>query len=260
MESTTSKPELIAIVGPTASGKSDLAMRIAKDFHGEIISADSLTIYKNMDIGTAKPTKADQRRIPHWGLNIIGPGERFTAAQFKQYAENKIIEIQKRGHLPVIVGGTGLYIDSILYDYSFSPTGKRDSLNPRHRLEGSYTKNKNLRNDAVIIGLLQHGDELKQRISKRAEAMFKEGLVEETERLLQQYGRNAILTKAKVAYGPIIEYLSGTISEAEAREKLKTSHWQYARRQKTWFKRNSYIQWFSSANETYKFVADTLSN
>ncbi len=97
MAATAQRPRLIVIVGPTASGKSDLAMRVACDFNGEIISADSLTIYKGMDIGTAKPTKADRARIKHWGLDLVGPGQRFTAAQFKHNAKKWIADIQGRG-------------------------------------------------------------------------------------------------------------------------------------------------------------------
>src|ERR1700760_4468484 len=89
--------KLIAIVGPTASGKSDLAMRLAKVFNGEIICADSRTVYKGMDIGTAKPSKLDQRQVRHWGLDLVEPGERYSAAQFKAYADKAITNIRKRG-------------------------------------------------------------------------------------------------------------------------------------------------------------------
>lgn len=260
MATAAPKPKIIAIVGPTASGKSGLAMRIAKGFNGEIIAADSLTIYRNMDIGTAKPNKDEQKQISHWGLDIIGPGRRFTVADFKNYAKDKIADIHQRGKLSIIVGGTGLYIDSILYDYDFGPVGERDQLNPRHRLKGSYVRNKNLRSDVIIVGLMPRDEELKQKISRRVEAMLKAGLSEEARNLLQQYGREGLLAKARVAYGPVIEYLSGSIGVAEAREQLKTLHWQYARRQRTWFKRNPHIHWFGSAEDAYQFIAHTLSN
>ena len=107
---------LVVIAGPTASGKTELAIRIAKKFNGEVISADSRAIYRGLDIGTAKPTSEEQQGIPHWGIDIVDPGERFTAANFKVYAQRKISEIRSRGHLPIIAGGTGLYIDSVLYE------------------------------------------------------------------------------------------------------------------------------------------------
>ena len=100
---------LVVIVGPTASGKTELAIRIAKKFNGEVISADSRAIYRGLDIGTAKPTSEEQQGIPHWGIDIVDPGERFTAANFKVYAQRKISEIRSRGHLPIIAGGTGRF-------------------------------------------------------------------------------------------------------------------------------------------------------
>jgi tRNA dimethylallyltransferase len=115
----TRKIDLVAIVGPTASGKSRLAMEIAKQFNGEIIAADSRTIYKGMDVGTAKPSLADRKNIPHWGIDLIEPGESYSAAKFKDYALDKVADIQERGKLPIIAGGTGLYIDGLLFDFDF---------------------------------------------------------------------------------------------------------------------------------------------
>ncbi len=119
MAATPSRPKLLVIVGPTASGKSELALNIAKKYNGEIIAADSRTVYRDMNIGTAKPSLDDQKALLHWGLDLVNPGQRFTAADFKQYAEAKIVDIQKRGKLPLLVGGTGLYIDSVLFDFGF---------------------------------------------------------------------------------------------------------------------------------------------
>src|SRR5476651_2207339 len=140
MVSTAQRPELIAIVGPTASGKSGLAMRLAKEFNGEIVCADSRTVYKGMDIGTAKPTKADQAAVPHWGLDLVKPGRVYNAGKFKKYAQATIADIQDRAKLPILVGGTGLYIDGVLYDYGFSLVAKeRDPVNPRHLKKGTKT-------------------------------------------------------------------------------------------------------------------------
>jgi tRNA dimethylallyltransferase len=122
----TTKINLVAIVGPTASGKSALAMKIAKQFSGEIIAADSRTIYRGMDIGTAKPSKADQAAVPHWGLDLAEPGESYSAARFKEYALAKITDISSRGKLPILVGGTGLYIDAVLFDYKFPASDKKE--------------------------------------------------------------------------------------------------------------------------------------
>ena len=118
MDTTNSQP-LVVICGPTASGKSEIAMHLARQKNGEIICADSRTIYKYMDIGTAKPSLQDQREVPHHLLDIVEPGQRFTVVDFKSRALGVIADMRKRGKLPILVGGTGLYIDSIIYDYQF---------------------------------------------------------------------------------------------------------------------------------------------
>lgn len=111
---------LIAIVGTTASGKTELGVQLAQRFGGEVISADSRAIYRGLDIGTAKPTEAEMSGVPHWGINLVDPNEKFTVADFQKYAQRKIREIRQRGYLPVLVGGSGLYVDSVIFDYHFS--------------------------------------------------------------------------------------------------------------------------------------------
>ena len=116
----------IVILGPTGSGKTGISIKIAKELNGEIISADSRAIYKGMDIGTAKPTKEEMDGIPHYGLDLVEPGERFTVADWKKYTEDKIADIRARGKVPIVTGGTGLYIDALIYDYHFKgPTGAK---------------------------------------------------------------------------------------------------------------------------------------
>ena len=121
MATAAQRPKLLAIVGETASGKSDLAMKVAKTFGGEIITADSWTVYKNFDIGTSKPSKAHQKQVRHHLLDVTDAKEDFNAPKFKELAEVAITYIQNRGKLPIIVGGTGLYIDSVLFDFGFLP-------------------------------------------------------------------------------------------------------------------------------------------
>ena len=110
---------LVVIVGPTASGKTALAVRLASRYNGEIICADSRTVYKGMDIGTAKPTPEERALVPHWGLDLVEPGEGFSAADFKAYATATIAQIRARGAVPFLVGGTGLYVDGVVFDYQF---------------------------------------------------------------------------------------------------------------------------------------------
>jgi len=233
-----------------------LAISIAQEFDGEIISADSLTVYKNMDIGTAKPTMAERAGVMHWGFDLIGPGQRFTAAQYKDYAKGKIAEIRKRGRLPMLVGGTGLYMNAVIYDYKFSPVGgERDPVNPRHLKRSAQMRQVKIMIPGVlIVGLLPSDDLLKEKIAKRVEAMFDTGLVDETQSLIKQYGAESLMAKAKVAYGPVIQYLWGEFTLPEAKDRLKIVHWQYARRQKTWFKRNPEIRWFDSADMAYEYL------
>lgn len=114
-----SKPKVIVIVGPTASGKTDLSIRLAKKLDGEIISADSMQIYKKMTIGTAKPTKEERQGIPHYMIDIVEPNEDFNVAKYKKMAEEKIEEILSKGKQPIIVGGTGLYIDTLVNGIEF---------------------------------------------------------------------------------------------------------------------------------------------
>ncbi|ARI77425.1 tRNA (adenosine(37)-N6)-dimethylallyltransferase MiaA [Halobacillus mangrovi] len=122
------KPKVISVVGPTAVGKSKLGVHIAKHFGGEVISGDSMQIYKSMDIGTAKVTKEEMEGIPHHMIDLKDPSEDFSVAEFQETVQNLIYKIDKNGKLPVIVGGTGLYIQATLYDFNFSETKKDDAV------------------------------------------------------------------------------------------------------------------------------------
>ena len=179
--------KVIVILGPTGSGKTGVSIKIAKEIGGEIISADSRAIYKGMDIGTAKPSLEEQDGVPHFGLDLVEPGERFTVADWKAYAQGKIAEIQARGHVPMIVGGTGLYIDALIYDYQFGPDdGKRSAINPQHRKdnEKEMTDRKELCTNYLLIGVKWSPEELRERLTARAEQMFCPELYEETKYLL----------------------------------------------------------------------------
>ena len=112
--------KIIVIVGPTASGKTAVAVELAKRLDGEIISADSRTIFQGMDIGTAKPDLLERGDVPHFGFDLVRPDERFTVVDWKNYAKEKISEILARGKQPIVVGGTGLYVDALVFYYQFS--------------------------------------------------------------------------------------------------------------------------------------------
>ena len=121
MAAKDSVKPLIVIVGETGSGKSALALKIAEKFNGEIIAGDSRTVYKGLDIGTAKPSQADCKLIAHHLVDITTPDEPLTVAKYKKLADNSITEIHQRGKIPILVGGSGLYIDAVIFNYSFRP-------------------------------------------------------------------------------------------------------------------------------------------
>ena len=292
MAATKPKPELVVIVGPTASGKSDLALKIAQEFDGEIIAADSRTIYRHMNMGTAKPSAEEQKLVQHWGLDLVNPGEVFSAFQFKNYAQQKITEIKKRGKLPILVGGTGLYIDSVLFDFSFVKSGSSEQRielekmstkqiqalviergfelpenknNPRHLIrtierEGQTGTKRSLKSNTAVFGLLPSADELRKRINTRAEQYFTQGLLEETKTLVQEYGSENLKKTHGIAYIASLKLLNDEVSKEEAIEMIKVQEWQYSRRQRTWLRRNNFIRWFDSPEQAYKEIVRVLNN
>ncbi|MGL4953527.1 MAG: tRNA (adenosine(37)-N6)-dimethylallyltransferase MiaA, partial [Culicoidibacterales bacterium] len=136
------KLQVVVVVGPTASGKSQLAIEIAKQFNGEVISGDSMQIYQGMDIGTAKVTVADMAGIPHHLIDICDPSENYSVAQFQHDVRALILDIQSRGKLPIIAGGTGLYIQAVLMDYHFEQvrdTRVREQLERDHQQTDNQT-------------------------------------------------------------------------------------------------------------------------
>lgn len=282
---------LVAIVGPTASGKTSLAIELAKKCNGEIICADSRTIYKYMDIGTAKPTIEDQARVPHWGLDIVEPGTRFTAADFKRYAVTKIDEIRARGHTPFIVGGTGLYINAVLYDYQFA--GGYDELLrekletlPIEELHDYCIKNnveipENEKNKRYLIRAIEKADSVKimttrplentyvvgissellsdydERIRRRSEQLFENGVVEEAIMLGKKYGWDSEAMTGNI-YRLVKQYLDTKMSLQELMVRSIIADRQLAKRQMTWFKRDKNIKWLALP-EAKKYLENILS-
>lgn len=289
MATTINNQPLVVIVGPTASGKSVTAMRIAEEFSGEIICSDSRTVYKGVDIGTAKPTAEDQSRVPHWGLDLVEPGELFTAANFKEYALNAIADIRSRGKLPILVGGTGLYVDGVIFDYQFGESDphqrkKLETLsldelkkycsnnnielpeNENNRryviraIEQKSINNKRLSHpidNCVIVGIATERDILRQRISDRAEQLFADGMVEEAKILGEKYGWNSEAMTGNI-YKLVRQFLNGEFDESELKQKFITSDWQLAKRQLTWLKRNPFIHW-APLDDAYSYLKMKLT-
>jgi tRNA dimethylallyltransferase len=265
---------LVVIVGPTASGKSALAIEVAERFGGEIICADSRTIYKGMDIGTAKPSAKDQARVPHWGLDLVEPGESFSAADFQAYANEKIADIRARGKIPFLVGGTGLYVDGIIFEYEFGPRDlkRREELekltlnelkqycienniklpenenNRRYVIRAIEQKSINAKRlsepqrGVIIVGITTNKDVLRARIHERSEHLFDRGVVAEAKALGEKYGwENEAMTGN--IYRLAKQYDDGTITLDEFKRLFETADWQLAKRQLTWLKRNPHIKW-----------------
>lgn len=282
---------LVVIVGPTASGKTSLAIELAEEYGGEIICADSRTIYKAMNIGTAKPTEEDQTRVPHWGLDLATPGERFTAADFKRYATQKIAEIRERGHIPFLVGGTGLYIDGVIFDFQFGTQADEALRNklenfsieqlveyceknnvdlPENRQNRRYLiraierkdivakRSTALISNCIVVGIATERDELRKRIQGRAEHLFENGVVEEATILGKMYDWNSEAMTGNI-YPLIHLYLENDISFEEMKEKITTLDWRLAKRQLTWFKRNLHISWLS-LEQAKTYIAERLAN
>lgn len=251
-------PALLVIVGPTASGKTALAIELAQKFNGEIVCADSRTVYKYLDIGTAKPTKEERALVPHHLLDVVNPDEPFTVADFKKLANQAIKDIQKRGKLPILAGGSGLYIDSVIYDYQFSPANsRRDSQNPRHLAKDIPAKRSGLGQDTFIIGLDISREELKTRIEKRVSQMIKDGLVDEVEFIHQKFPNSKALDAP--GYKAILAYLNDGLSLDEAQALFIKNDLQLAKRQKTWFKRNNSIHWAHNRGQAVD-IATTVLN
>ena len=245
----------IVILGPTGSGKTGVAIEIAKTIGGEIISADSRAIYQGLDIGTAKPSREEQNGIPHFGLDLVRPGERFTVADWKAYAEAKIAEIRTRGHVPMVVGGTGLYIDALIYDYKFKgPTGhkigdiEQKTCSDRQAIKGSY----------LIIGIKTEPDALRARLQARLNKMFTQPLYDEVKKLVQTYGWDNQAMKSDV-YEYAWRYLNHELTLEQAKEQCFHADWHLAKRQLTWFKRNQNITWLE-LEKVYPYVINYFAN
>lgn len=287
------EPPLIVIVGPTASGKTSLAIELAEHFNGEIICADSRTVYKDMDIGTAKPTCEEQARVPHWALDLVEPGTRFTAADFKRYADTKIDDIRSRGCIPFLVGGTGLYIDAVIFNYQFGGEideqlreylsrftieqlheycVKHNIILPENKFNKRYViraieqkgisskmKGEFLSN-TIVVGISTDRQILRTKIRRRVEQMFDDNVVEEATMLGKEYGWSNEAMTGNI-YRLIHQYLKNELTYSELVDKSTTNDWRLAKRQMTWLKRNTSIKWLDlvvAHNYLAQILAKTL--
>jgi tRNA dimethylallyltransferase len=284
MKFVQSKP-LVVIVGETASGKTALAIELAQRFNGEIIAADSRTLYKGMDIATAKPTAQEQVAVKHHLIDVSTPDKPLTVSDFKQLANQAIKDITKRGKLPFLVGGTGLYIDAILYDFQFNNSAgsavrgslnnksveelqallqergialPENPLNKRHlirKLEtgGAVAAKSELRPDTLLLGLQMDREMLKDRVAQRIDAMFKAGVIAEAAKLKAHYSAELDPLKTP-GYKALWQLLDGAISQQEAKALFAQADLHLAKRQRTWFKRNKSIHWLDNRDKLTQSV------
>ena len=279
-------PPLVVIVGETSSGKSALALELAEKFNGEIIAADSWTVYKHFDIGTAKPSSHEQAMVPYHLLDVAEPAEGFSAVVFKRLARKAIGSISARGKLPILVGGTGLYIDSVIFDYGFLPpsdpalraelkavelpellarakklrldTTGIDLRNKRRIIRliennGVRPSKQSLRENTLILGLSISRDELSAKIEQRVDAMISMGLEGEVRSLAETYGWEAEPMKG-IGYREWKAYFAGTQTLAETRAQIIKNTLNLAKRQRTWFKRNYSIHWLNNRDKDAQAV------
>ncbi len=281
------KIPLVSIVGPTATGKTELAINLALKFGGEIVSGDSMQIYKEFNVLSAKPTPGQLKKIPHHLINCLSVGEEFSVARFNELANDIINKVFKNGKLPFLVGGTGLYIDSLLKNIKFEDAKKDCSVRPdltnlsnedllkmlekidpvsaekihlndtkrlKRAIEFFYTSGypiseQNARSklteskyNVCKIGLNYRNRELLyDKINKRVDDMFANGIVEEVQKVFKMNPSKT--ASAAIGYKEIVPYVLDKCSKHEVIDALKHATRRYAKRQITWFNRGKEINW-----------------
>ncbi|MFH1455099.1 MAG: tRNA (adenosine(37)-N6)-dimethylallyltransferase MiaA [bacterium] len=293
------KPKIIVILGPTATGKSDIAIQIAKKVGGEIISADSRQIYKGMDLGSGKITKKEMLGIPHHLLDIISPNTLFSVVKYKKLVEKEIEKIIVKNKVPIICGGTGYYIDSIVNNIVLPEVKINKKLRQKlekysaeklfgilERLSLSRAKNIDKYNkvrliraieiaralgdvpkiqegpskyDFILIGLDTKDDILKEKIIIRLFRRMKLGMINEVKKLHKNGVGWKRLESFGLEYRQVALYLQNKITRDQMLENLKNEIWYFVKRQRTWFKRNENIKWFEP-NEIKKILSYTKTS
>ena len=283
---------IVCVVGPTASGKTGLAVELALELDGEVISCDSMQIYRGLSIGSAAPTEAEMRGVPHHMLGFADPAEDYSVSRFVETADPILQDALRRGKTAVLCGGTGLYIDSLMAGRSFAPgpsPGRREALERMADEEGieavlaylatfdpesaarlhpgnrrrilraaeifletgetitahdERTRRQPPRYQGVWLGLdfVERGD-LYGRINRRVDQMLADGLVEEVRALLDSGVPRSATCLQAIGYKELIAYLDGNETLEQAREAVARGTRRYAKRQRTWFRRNPETHW-----------------
>lgn len=282
---------IIVIAGPTGVGKTKLSVELAKRINAEIINADSMQVYKRLNIGTAKITENEKENIPHHLFDIVNPEDMYTVFDYQIDGRNKIEEILNRGKKVIIVGGTGLYIKALLYNYEFKKEDKTydfsnmtnedlfskiEEYNPdinihinnRKRLERYLTKllNNNIDSnngnekvyDFSIIGLTTERENLYNIINSRVDKMIDSGLIEEVKSLYDDNIRSKAINTG-IGYKELYLYFDGKITYDEAIDLIKKNSRRYAKRQYTFFNNKLDVNWFKTNYEDFsKTIEDVI--
>ena len=284
--------KMLCIVGPTATGKTRLSVALAQRLGAEIVSCDSMQLYRGMDVGTAKPTAQETGGVPHHMISCVDPREEFSVSRYVELADRCVQDIFARGKPVIVVGGTGLYVDSLVAGREFAPfpqTGRRGELAARAEKEGIEPLMEQLRavdpeaaesihpsNQKRVIRALevyletgktitQHNRETRSRppkyrpvwigldyvnrsalyarIDARVDEMFAQGLVDEVRRLLDGGVPERATSMQAIGYKELTAFLRGEGTEDAAREQIKLASRRYAKRQRTWFRRNPDVRW-----------------
>ncbi|MBQ6006247.1 MAG: tRNA dimethylallyltransferase [Selenomonadaceae bacterium] len=241
----SAKEKLVVILGATSTGKSSLALRLAEEFDTEIISADSMAVYKNFNVGTAKPTQAELEQVPHHLINILDAEEKFSVGEFVRRARPIITDLNIRGKIPIVAGGTGLYIQALVEGYFLGTSSK--SLVPSSQFlvptSSHYKQTGELIYEAMIFGLTSDRPELYDRINRRTAEMFSNGLVDEVKNLLASGISPTAQAMLGIGYKETVEYLQGNSTLEETISNVAQATRNFAKRQLTWYRRMKYITW-----------------
>ena len=298
--------QVIVICGATATGKSDLGIALAQEIGAEIINADSMQLYRGMDIGTAKLTLQERAGIPHHLLDVLDVAEDSTVAWYQEQARALISEIHSRNKSAIIVGGTGLYIKAILDDLNFPDTNPEiraaleaqaesfgsdalferlqeldpaaalaiDRANTRRVIRAlevieitgkPFTANLPRADSsrypkALQFGLVMERTQLRERIDLRVDRMWEAGFVAEVDGLITAGILKGVTAQRALGYAQIIRMRGGQMSESEALEETKRASRQYARRQETWFSRDSRIQWVAQRQPRLETILEKINS
>ena len=285
--------KLIVILGPNASGKTSLALKLAKKFNGEIVSADSRQVYKGMDIGTGKVTKAEQKIVKHYLIDVVKPTQEFNISHFKKLTLQSIDKIIKKKKLPFLVGGTGFWIQAIVDNVNFPAVKPNKALrkklakysvkklyqmlkkldlqrakiidknNPRRLIRAieiskAGQKIKPLKGEPIfntlILGLTHPRKKLYQLIDQRLMIRFRQGMINEVKRLKKQGVSWQRLYDFGLEYRYISLYLQSKLTKEQMIEQLKNAIHHYAKRQMSWFQRDKKIHWIKNQRQAENMV------